>query len=466
MALLHAVLGAVFLVLLVPAAVEGAWPGKVTLERNDRVGFMRQRKVGSTLVDEYMMKVMDLCVNHCEPNTGVCQDCMYATECGRCRYANITLKNYETCYPCPHSSDAVVRKTFSDIQKIIPQDKQGKLYMVTVMREPFDMLLSYFFYLRSACNSTLTTPEGRKFLPISWLMGRPFVVRNAICSGNFNFFINYPSYVNTQMQLILGTSTLNDVRFDKAMEILENTDVVLDNAYLREGLMLLDYTFSRTRAVWKYGWPTKDYQDRVMDEFTVYSRKTVPDPLREQLANDPALRRRVEELNHYDYRLYAHVQKRFHNDFQHLKEIVERDFASTPPPKPPGFRYKAKPRPVSPAPQLPAPAPVEETREQVDEERKEAVAEVLHKHHIDVQVQRDGASHLVVHAGARRLRWSEGEENGANGGGAEGSNSDSSARFSGLLVSAALVVGCIVLAVAAALLARRYQERRRSVGYA
>ena len=49
------------------------WLGKVILGPNDRIGFVRQRKVGSTSLHDYLTETMHLCVSQCDRADEFCR---------------------------------------------------------------------------------------------------------------------------------------------------------------------------------------------------------------------------------------------------------------------------------------------------------------------------------------------------------------------------------------------------------
>ena len=69
----------------------------------DRLGFVRHRKTGSTTLHVYMERQLGLCINQCDKGAQFkCLSCVYGTECvgelGECPADNST----QACYPCAH----------------------------------------------------------------------------------------------------------------------------------------------------------------------------------------------------------------------------------------------------------------------------------------------------------------------------------------------------------------------------
>lgn len=102
---------------------------------------------------------MNLAVNHCAPYTGKCQDCLYALDAHRCANPSGDAdtvagvrKLQETCYPCPHVRLPWITRMFELVKQAQPDDRRdGRLYSMAIVRDPFTHVLSSFFYLRSAC---------------------------------------------------------------------------------------------------------------------------------------------------------------------------------------------------------------------------------------------------------------------------------------------------------------------------
>lgn len=97
------------------ATAEGAefgrtgWRGRVNLRPQDRVGFLRFKKVGSTTVSTYLMNRTAVCINSCAAQGSktkcVQQSCLYTTNCSSCaELRSPAVANRQFCYPCVPSN--------------------------------------------------------------------------------------------------------------------------------------------------------------------------------------------------------------------------------------------------------------------------------------------------------------------------------------------------------------------------
>ena len=133
--------------------VAALWPGPVVLQSGDRIGFVRNRKVGSTTLAIHMRRHLLLCVSQCDRPDAYCRTCLYGTRCGIC--ANDTSPNFKftagdanesairSCYPCNHVGPARIRMDFDrSVIKRRPDTFDGKLYLVTLLRDPVDRFIS------------------------------------------------------------------------------------------------------------------------------------------------------------------------------------------------------------------------------------------------------------------------------------------------------------------------------------
>jgi hypothetical protein len=75
----------------------------------------------------------------------------------------------------------------------------GRLHMVTLLRDPFERIVSWFFFVRPGCTYGDTEEEltraAQNGIPMDWLMeNKP----EFICKGDFESFVPYAKEIEAQ----------------------------------------------------------------------------------------------------------------------------------------------------------------------------------------------------------------------------------------------------------------------------
>eukprot|EP00039_Didymoeca_costata_P008763 m.115976 g.115976 ORF g.115976 m.115976 type:complete len:390 (+) comp14222_c0_seq2:96-1265(+) len=228
---------------------------RVQLRANDYVGFLRFRKVGSTTMHEFMKEETGLCPlascvsgkdESCDSST-----CLYTIDC------SCTPNKREPCYQCAHVSfrDVYTRylQTTHRFKKQNEAKSTSRLFMVTVVRDPFKRLLSEFFFVyNGACPSVIRdAPLASDNMMIGWLAGYHPIIQHAICSLDFETFAtNKLSWaINNQVRQLVGVKNHLEVskrHCKQAISAIGRVHLVLmQDDLMPKGLTLLNYTFVR-----------------------------------------------------------------------------------------------------------------------------------------------------------------------------------------------------------------------------
>eukprot|EP00730_Choanoeca_flexa_P018793 TRINITY_DN9157_c0_g1_i4.p1 TRINITY_DN9157_c0_g1~~TRINITY_DN9157_c0_g1_i4.p1 ORF type:complete len:251 (+),score=10.99 TRINITY_DN9157_c0_g1_i4:34-786(+) len=111
----------------------------VKWHEQDRLIFMRPRKVGSTSLTDFISHSMNMCANECAPNSGTCSGCVYTYNCSRCQL-HPAIRH---CHPCPHDSLVALKQRFGAMATKYRYlgHPAGRWYGVTVIRDPFTRLV-------------------------------------------------------------------------------------------------------------------------------------------------------------------------------------------------------------------------------------------------------------------------------------------------------------------------------------
>eukprot|EP00049_Salpingoeca_infusionum_P006160 m.101972 g.101972 ORF g.101972 m.101972 type:complete len:324 (-) comp13215_c0_seq3:239-1210(-) len=306
-----------YVLVLCTLSSNGAWVKPFQLQRTDRIGFVRPRKVASTTMMSFLTRDLGLCQSHCAPNTGVCSDCVLSFDCEPCEDLHV---KYKDCVFCPHHALSKARALFSAQQaKMLHYGEPlGHFYAVTVIRDPVDKFLSYFFYVKGACpyrgsdeNRALAM---RNQAPINWLEALPSNQQEMICTGEIEPFIPLSHMHNEQSGLIYGApyrlhSMEAESQCKAALARLHDFAAVIPYNYLGDGMKRMKNTFLIPPEVY-----TKQHDLDVAEgvaKDTFHSRPTSPDPLREQLSSNKTLRALIQSHNKCDMQLYALAQQLF-----------------------------------------------------------------------------------------------------------------------------------------------------------
>eukprot|EP00035_Acanthoeca_spectabilis_P014570 m.280558 g.280558 ORF g.280558 m.280558 type:complete len:360 (+) comp16170_c0_seq10:44-1123(+) len=244
------------------ATAEGAefgrtgWRGRVNLRPQDRVGFLRFKKVGSTTVSTYLMNRTAVCINSCAAQGSktkcVQLSCLYTTNCSSCaELRSPAVANRQFCYPCYHLPIRKLSQQFDmhahewRTTHSMELADAPHLHLLVVVRDPYERLLSEFFFIRPACNQ-------RKTELVTWLKQYTPQLQTAICNGDFETFATHPDShaTNGQVRQIVDYEFVTDrpltaAHLELSLRLLAEASLVLvTDRLLPAGLALLDYTFS------------------------------------------------------------------------------------------------------------------------------------------------------------------------------------------------------------------------------
>eukprot|EP00049_Salpingoeca_infusionum_P006161 m.101976 g.101976 ORF g.101976 m.101976 type:complete len:321 (-) comp13215_c0_seq4:559-1521(-) len=304
-----------YVLVLCTLSSNGAWVKPFQLQRTDRIGFVRPRKVASTTMMSFLTRDLGLCQSHCAPNTGVCSDCVLSFDCEPCEdlYAK-----YSGCKFCPHHNLRALRNVFSAQQAKLAHYGQpvGKLYTVTVIRDPVDKFLSYFFFVKESCpyNDTSLAVADAAHVPLPWLRGLPLVQQKMVCSGDIASFAPLARINNEQSGLLVNRGFRLNAVADEAMcnvslARLHEFAAVIPYNHLGAGLVRMKQTFLLPPNVTER-YHVQDVASEVA-EGAHHQRPTQMDPLREQALRNTTLRNLILRYNECDQRLYQLAQKLF-----------------------------------------------------------------------------------------------------------------------------------------------------------
>eukprot|EP00035_Acanthoeca_spectabilis_P014571 m.280628 g.280628 ORF g.280628 m.280628 type:complete len:343 (+) comp16170_c0_seq16:44-1072(+) len=310
------------------ATAEGAefgrtgWRGRVNLRPQDRVGFLRFKKVGSTTVSTYLMNRTAVCINSCAAQGSktkcVQLSCLYTTNCSSCaELRSPAVANRQFCYPCYHLPIRKLSQQFDmhahewRTTHSMELADAPHLHLLVVVRDPYERLLSEFFFIRPACNQ-------RKTELVTWLKQYTPQLQTAICNGDFETFATHPDShaTNGQVRQIVDYEFVTDrpltaAHLELSLRLLAEASLVLvTDRLLPAGLALLDYTFSAETA----GMTASMLLNRVPRSGESRQRVTSwikQDSLRDNLTADTDLRRRVMKANMLDDVFYSEAVRHF-----------------------------------------------------------------------------------------------------------------------------------------------------------
>lgn len=256
----------------------GRWGGghRLELGPNDRVGFVRFRKVGSTLVHNHLEKRLNMCVSRCASHKLRCADCLYgAGACGECRdSSSVRRYTHERCYPCSHFEPDWLIKQFRTSSPAAGRARSllamgGRLHLVAVVRDPFERILSEFFFIRPVCdrNRSRTTAEDAEGAEpedgvlAAWFDGMPAASRAAVCAGDLLAFATGEAnpVVNQQTRQMAGLKLGYGSQFPELEPATDEAGfsalhrlrtefalVLVQERLVPDGLALLDFVFGRS----------------------------------------------------------------------------------------------------------------------------------------------------------------------------------------------------------------------------
>jgi len=315
----------------------GGWTGRLDVRGMDNVGFVRMRKAGTTSVHHHLEQVLQLCVPRCVDRRTLCHNCLYGGPDCTCKGPSPRRRyNFEGCYPCNHMSPwtiqenfrAFVAKSLSGKSTWMPKytveqsrQRPPQLHMFTVIRNPFDRLLSEFFFILPACNP----PRNGSMQALEvWVKSYPIPVRNALCAGDFETFATHPqsNAANQQTRMLaakfytfdqakLKHEALGLKHFQTAIRNLRRMRLVLVQERLfPEGMALLDFTFGGGGV----------HRNQTFEQLRMrpsaqvlrgFSRVGQHDEKRAALQSNETLRKLVLKANRFDQALHREAEHIF-----------------------------------------------------------------------------------------------------------------------------------------------------------
>eukprot|EP00053_Salpingoeca_punica_P010431 m.93765 g.93765 ORF g.93765 m.93765 type:complete len:359 (+) comp15385_c0_seq2:373-1449(+) len=306
--------------------------GPVILRHSDRMGFVRPRKVGSTLATHFLFRGMNLCVNMCA-SKDYCMSCVF-------RYCQCKTREdvFGTpgCYGCPHQPPWAIHKryvkemvnmlnhTMNEAERRVIV--RSKLYLITLMREPTKRVLSHYFYLRQG----LCLAQKPNAILQRWLECDTPELRAQFCNATVESFLKFvasPCHRNEVTRLFLGDkkSIELDQLYDTAVEILQEMPVVMISENMTESLLLLDYTIRRPGNMCNFRHTANLTSDLEAIDAVVklgHTNRTPPNAFRLELESNATVLAAIREHNRYDESLYTLAKQRFQDDFAKMRSNV------------------------------------------------------------------------------------------------------------------------------------------------
>jgi hypothetical protein len=301
----------------------------VEWKEDDRIGFLRQRKVASTTMHRFMIKA--------GYHYGECifQECVYRK--GPSPFsAPCKVNKNEPTYPCGHIGASLVLRNFysektqrSAVLSAGPLGPDplalrdldaGQLHMVTVLRDPTKRVLSEYFYTQSMADE------------MSWAQIHPPEVQALVAQDDFEGFVRLgpnrnPSLNRQTLQLVnrqpvqlldwpvevdaAGAPIITNRTVNAAGRWLHTCRLVMLAEYMPQSLMLFRHIFGLGKEL---------PEDELKAHTSHVSRKSEPSPRRAEIMGDTRLMALLQEHTWADRMLYAEAETIFFAAFKAMLE--------------------------------------------------------------------------------------------------------------------------------------------------
>lgn len=296
----------------------------------DRLGYIRFRKAASTSLQNHLLMKggVEFCTQKCD-----FQSCLYANTCNvtlKCEKEDMQLDGY----PCSHMGLDMVAENYriekerwanvyrNDSDKL-QQVRDGRLFYITVLRDPIKRVISEFFYAKHA-NVTQ-----------DWKGMYPEKIRPSIIAGDLKqfaefgdmnvamnrmslqiikrdypeplFFKPVPPNASPEMIQELREAHMQGRRhlISSALHYLRQCRIVLIAEYLSQGLMLLRHVLGKDSTFyWR----------------PLVIRKSPKDQVRVGTEQNPEVLSALTKASWADQMLYAEAKEMFFAAFQAMLE--------------------------------------------------------------------------------------------------------------------------------------------------
>lgn len=290
----------------------------ITWTEFDRIGFVRYRKVASTSMHRFLLK-LGYCFGRCKY-----QGCLYRQH--HC-HINFKCDENQPTYPCGHFGAPSVQRNFfaektalklTSPPEAAPAIEAGRLFMVTVLRDPVKRVISEYYFSQI---------EDKEF---DWQAIHPKAVKDTLQRDDFSAFValgdGNPALNRQTLQILsrdqkrfvdwplehdeYGTPTITSSTINSSIRWLRACRLVLLAEYMPQGLQLFQHIFGG-----------KDLPPAEMrTHFAHISRKSDANPSRRAVEANATLMQELQEATWADRRLYEEGKQIFFGAFKAMLE--------------------------------------------------------------------------------------------------------------------------------------------------